>query len=48
MKSFKADILSISPRQSNNGETLTDVWLMFEMSALKLLISANLCYQLSW
>ena len=47
IKSFKADILSISPRQSNNGETLTDVWLMFEMSALKLLISANLCYQLS-
>ena len=47
IKSFKADILSISPRQSNNGETLTDVWLMFEMSALKLLISANLCYELS-
>ena len=48
IKSFKADILSISPRQSNNDEALTDVWLMFEMSALKLLIAANLCYQLSW
>ena len=47
IKSFKADILSISPRQSNNGEALTDVLVMFEMSALKLLISANLCYQLS-
>ena len=47
IKSFKADILSISPRQSNNDECLTDVWLMFEMSALKLLIAANLCYQLS-
>ena len=47
IKSFKADILSISPHQSNNDEALTDVWLMFEMSALKLLISANLCYQLS-
>ena len=47
IKSFKADILSISPRQSNNDEALTDVCLALEMSALKLLISANLCYQLS-
>ena len=47
IESFKADILSISPRQSNNDEALTDVWLVLEMSTLKLLIAANLCYQLS-